>query len=166
MVVKKEGSSEHIDNAMKMLEMAKKQSPMGGRPGNRQVSMMVSKGGLGANRMSMCRKQPNTLRGSAAFGGFGAEQKGAKRPPRNMSLTIYNPFNFNKEMNMQAASQSVDFSAVQGGIAGGQKQDGGGLQKEQMELAYQAMIQAQMAWQEQNKEMEAISSHQDEDSII
>ncbi len=44
-----------------------------------------------------------------------------------MSLTIYNPFNFNKEMNMQAASQSVDFSVVKGGIAGGQKQDGGGL---------------------------------------
>ncbi len=42
-----------------------------------------------------------------------------------MSLTIYNPFNFNKEMNMQAASASVDFSAIKNGLADGAKQGGG-----------------------------------------
>jgi len=62
--------------------------------------MMVNTGGAAANRISMYRKQP-AQRASQAFGDTGTTKK---RHNRNRSLTIYNPFNFNKEQNMQVVS--------------------------------------------------------------
>ena len=84
---------------------------------SRQQSVVVLPSPGGKNRVSMYRKQPQQRNGGQT------SSKKSKRNSRNRSLTIYNPFNFNKEMVQQSqrfsstrgtgggVSQSVDFGA-------------------------------------------------------
>lgn len=95
--VRQNAQNQHLGDAMQMLEKISQlqKSKVGSAYGNRQVSMYVSPSNAGnINRTSMYRKQP-LQRGSHHIG---PKVLNSARNSQNRSLTIYNPFNFDKKM--------------------------------------------------------------------
>jgi len=69
-------------------------------------------------------------------------------------MTIYNPFSFNKEITdgkhgkkIREVSMSLEGPLITNNV---KAPTGGQMRNEQLELAYQAMVKVQQAWQEQN----------------